>query len=268
MQTRESTSKRGILRPDAVGTRFTLARHAPAEALAHVIERYWIVAWDFAPGESYLSETLPHPTVNVVFEDVGSAVHGVPRERFSRTLTGKGSAFGVKFRPGAFAPIWGASMHTLTGKSVPVSRVFGGDIADVDRVIRASSDDAARIEAFETYFAPRAPARDPEVDKVVSVMVLALDDEALTDVGTLAARAGIPVRTLERLFRRYVGVSPKWVLRRFRIQEAAERAVKTRKAEWAGLAADLGYFDQSHFARDFKAQIGTTPSLYAARCAL
>jgi AraC-like DNA-binding protein len=64
-----------------------------------------------------------------------------------------------------------------------------------------------------------------------------------------------------------VGVPPKWVVRRFRVQEACER-VKTGEApNWSQLASELGYFDQSHFIRDFKDQVGRTPAEYAAWCA-
>jgi AraC-like DNA-binding protein len=74
-------------------------------------------------------------------------------------------------------------------------------------------------------------------------------------------------RTIERLFRRYVGVSPKWVVRRYRVHEACER-VKTGVApDWSQLAHELGYFDQAHFIHDFKAQVGRTPADYAAACA-
>lgn len=82
-----------------------------------------------------------------------------------------------------------------------------------------------------------------------------------------AEHAAISVRTLQRLFDEYVGVPPKWVVRRFRVQEAAERAREGGRVDWAALAVDLGYTDQPHFVHDFKAQVGRTPSEYAAWCA-
>jgi AraC-like DNA-binding protein len=83
-------------------------------------------------------------------------------------------------------------------------------------------------------------------------------------VGELAARHGMSPRSLQRLFRRYVGVSPKWVLRRYRLHEAAERIAEGRDGDWARPALDLGYFDQAHFIRDFKALVGASPAQYAA----
>jgi AraC-like DNA-binding protein len=71
-------------------------------------------------------------------------------------------------------------------------------------------------------------------------------------------------RTLQRLFADYVGVSPKWVMRRARLHEAAERADSGEPVDWAGLASDLGYADQAHLTRDFTATIGVPPGCYAA----
>ncbi len=73
------------------------------------------------------------------------------------------------------------------------------------------------------------------------------------------------MRALQRLFSRYVGVSPKWVIRRFRLQEAAEQLTRGNIVDWSRLALDLGYFDQAHFINDFRSLIGMSPTEYAKR---
>jgi AraC-like DNA-binding protein len=70
-------------------------------------------------------------------------------------------------------------------------------------------------------------------------------------------------RTLQRLFAKYVGVSPKWVIQRYRLHEAAEQLAAGSSIGQAALAADLGYSDQAHFVRDFKSVVGMTPLAYA-----
>ena len=76
-----------------------------------------------------------------------------------------------------------------------------------------------------------------------------------------AARAGIGKRSLQRLFNEYVGASPKWVIRRCRLHEALER-LHAGVVDVAGLAAELGYFDQAHLIQDFKTIVGVTPGQY------
>ncbi len=90
-------------------------------------------------------------------------------------------------------------------------------------------------------------------------------DRSLLRAEDGAAALGVGLRTLERLFARHVGVSPKWVIRRYRLREAAEQLRSTPGIALAGLAASLGYADQAHFARDFKAVIGLSPRAFAAR---
>jgi len=70
------------------------------------------------------------------------------------------------------------------------------------------------------------------------------------------------VRTMQRLFARHVGVSPKWVIRRKRLHEAAERLADDDPPDLAALAVDLGYADQAHFVRDFRDLVGVPPGSY------
>ena len=87
-------------------------------------------------------------------------------------------------------------------------------------------------------------------------------DSSLRRVGELAAALGMPVRRLQRLFAEYVGVSPKWVMRRARLQEAAMRAEQGGDVDWAAVAAGLGYADQAHLTRGFTTTIGVPPARY------
>jgi AraC-like DNA-binding protein len=77
----------------------------------------------------------------------------------------------------------------------------------------------------------------------------------------------LSTRELQRRFSRYLGVGPKWVLQRYRLHEAAERIAAGGRGDWAGVAAELGYADQAHFIRDFRAVVGCPPGAYAAACA-
>jgi AraC-like DNA-binding protein len=122
------------------------------------------------------------------------------------------------------------------------------------------------IAAAEEFLRARWPAEDPQVELVGRIVAALLRDRDIARVEDVANRFAIPPRTLQRLFARYVGVSPKWVLRRFRLHEAAALLATEQDRPWAEVAAELGYFDQSHFIRDFTAAIGLTPVAYAQAC--
>lgn len=65
------------------------------------------------------------------------------------------------------------------------------------------------------------------------------------------------------MFHEYAGVSPGWVLRRYRLLDVADIIRKGEKVVWAKIAADLGYADQAHLIREFRGATGHTPAAYA-----
>ena len=265
-----STSHAGILRPGAVPGHFELTRLAPAEDLAHLVERHWVVRWDLRGRAPHPQETLPHPCVNLVIEASGTAVHGCGTRRFAVLLADVGQVVGTKFRPGGFSPFVTGPVAALTDRSVPVAALFGAAGAALAEAVRHNGEPRAQVELVEGCLRARLAEGTGELDevaRVVEVVQVALAERELQTVAQLAARVGLPARALQRLFRRHVGVGPKWTLRRFRIHEAAERLAGGAPVDWAALAQELGYCDQAHFIRDFKAQVGRSPGVYAAECA-
>ena len=95
-------------------------------------------------------------------------------------------------------------------------------------------------------------------------MRLLEDDRTLNRVSDLAERLSLSVRSVQRLFADHVGLSPSWVIRRYRLHEAAAEATAGGGVDWARLAIALGYYDQAHLVRDFSATVGTPPARYAA----
>jgi AraC-like DNA-binding protein len=241
----------------------------PSEELAPFVAHFWTVAWDLrAP---FTATTLPHPTVHLVFEEqegvwTKGEVAGVHTARFSRRLTGKGSVFGVKFRPAAFHPFLVPShpdgMRAIAERTVPVGAVFGPAGPACARAIARAPDFDARVALATGFLASIARPLDPLVARLRDLVERMASDPALVRVGDCAALVGMNARALERSFRRAVGASPKWVLRRYRLHEAAERLKASPSSTLAAIASDLGYADQAHFARDFKRVVGMTPRAF------
>jgi AraC-like DNA-binding protein len=253
---------RGVLRPDLAAAGFSLARSAPSGPLAPFVEYYWVVRWDRRGQPAHEQTILPHPNVHLVFEASGAGIYGVDRRLFTRVLTGLGKALGVRFRAGCFRPFWGAPVSQLSDRVVPATRVFG-PLAEKTRVAIMSADsDADMVGGAESLLFSGLPEPDPVALQVASLVGLIGSDASLRRVDQLASVSGLSVRALQRLFADYVGVSPKWVMRRARLHEAALRADGGEPVDWAALALDLGYADQAHLTRDFTATIGVSPSRY------
>ena len=259
MERAATASTRGILRPHEGRRHFRLTREPPSPDLDPWVERHWMVEWDLSAP--FTQELLNHPTVNLAVEPGFAGVYGIRTARDRKQIDGRGRVVGVKFRPGGFQPFWGRSVHLLTNRTLALPAVFGADAAALPERVRAERDDPFAV--MEAFLRERLPPPDPNLGVVGAIVATMLDDPAVARVDALAARHGMSTRTLQRLFRRYVGVSPKWVLKRYRLHEAAERIAEGRNGDWAATALDLGYFNQAHFIRDFKALVGASPAQYA-----
>jgi AraC-like DNA-binding protein len=119
------------------------------------------------------------------------------------------------------------------------------------------------VAAAEGLLRGSCPVPDPVAEQVARMVERIGADPALRRVGALAEVFRLPERRLQRLFAEYVGVSPKWVMRRARLLEVARRADAGDVVDWAALALDLGYADQAHLTRDFTATLGVPPARYA-----
>lgn len=266
MQNTAPPTPRGILRAGASDPPFVLGRRMPSPDLAEILEHFWTVRWDLRGREPRLQETLPHPSVHLTIETDRSRIMGVVRRRFSVTLADTGFAFGIKFRPGAFQPFLGAPVSTIADREVSLEAVFGAEGAALDAAIRTVDDMDERAEIAERFLRARMPAPDKNRLLAGRLVDRILEDRAILRVEDLVRHAGLTARTLQRLFSRYVGATPKWVIQRYRLHEAAERLASGAEAG-AALAYELGYSDQAHFINDFRAIVGVSPAEYARRAA-
>jgi AraC-like DNA-binding protein len=258
---------RGVLHPDLAARRFQLARHDPSPELAPFVEWYWILRWDLRGEPPHTQTILPHPNVNLGFEASGTGIYGVDTRLFTRSLAGAGRVLGVKFRPGGFRPFWQAPISQLTDRVIPASRVFGPRAEQARQAIVSGpgddADDDAMVGHAEALLGTARAEPDPLAAQAADLVSRITEDPGLRRVDELSAATGMTARSLQRLFADYVGVSPKWVMRRARLHEAAERADGGDSVDWAGLAADLGYADQAHLTRDFTVTLGVSPTRYA-----
>lgn len=261
-----STSMRGILKAAAGQAKFDLSRFKPGPRLESFVEHYWVIHYELDANTSYSQTVLSFPNVNMAFEQDHEGrralIYGIPKRPFVRELRGSGRVLGIKFRAGGFYPFWRRNISELTGNTIAASDVFGPEVHDwLDHVLDAE-DGAAMARQAELALTSRLPDRDLQVEFAARIVNDTMHDRSIIKVEQICERAGLSMRQLQRLFYKYVGVTPKWVIKRFRLQEAAERIEQDETIEWAELALQLGYYDQTHFIKDFKSVLGQSPSAY------
>lgn len=242
-------------------------RHWYADAgpdLAPFVARYWFAAWELAGQPPYRQLIVPYPNVHLSFvNDTAAEVHGVSRRHGVKVLEGAGRVFGVAFRPGCFRPFLRSSVSAITDRSIPACDVFGPDVPE--RAMAEAADEVEMVAVVECFLRANLPPYDPTAESVAAIVARIAAVPDITRVDALADHLGTSVRQLQRLFAEYVGVGPKWVIRRYRLHEVNRRLEVGSAVDWARLAAELGYADQAHFTRDFTAIVGEPPTRYAER---
>jgi AraC-like DNA-binding protein len=188
----------------------------------------------------------------------------VARGRSDRLLVGQGWTVAALLRPGALGALARGPASDYTGKVVPLG---GALTIDEDILIASVTAASAERDRVDLLAAALERAVDPDLataaGDVAEVAQLAETNREVRRLSDLSTLAGIRPRTLQRMFTRFAGVSPTWVIRRYRLLEAAEAVRHGETVSWADLATTLGYSDQAHLIRDFRTAIGRTPASYA-----
>lgn len=250
---------RGLVSSRRSGSRVEAHTYAPPGDLRDAVECFWVGRWDLRGQEPHVTELLGDPCVHVVAEQGQARVVGVWTRRWVRRLEGVGMVRAAKLRAGAVRAFVREPAVTLTDRLVPLSEVLPVEAAAFEQQVLSPANDHEAFDRFAAVLrALRDPSVAPRVAEAVAVAELLRDPELLT-VEQLADRAGLGMRALQRLFREHVGAPPKSLLRRIRLQEAALCIERGEARSLAQLAAELGYTDQAHLSRDFKAVVGMSP---------
>ncbi len=277
-----SEDSRAILHPAAMAQWVHLQRFPVPEALARLLDWVWSGEGDLPVGAEHRQDVLSLPAVNISVGTVPPPgphpppgpyavrprVVGVGRRRTTRGLSGAGWNVAAKTTVGGFGGLVTGSVARWSDHEVPLDEVLPVDATALGAAMLRAGGASARADillaALEPVVAQADPVRLRLAREVAAIAAAAAADPGLHRVGELAAYAGMSVRTLQRLFQEYAGISPAWMLRRLRLIEAAERVARGQQVRWAEVAAELGYSDQAHLSRDFLAAVGSTPTVYAA----
>ena len=235
------------------------------------MENYWSLQWDLPSGTSYVSSTLPHPACNLSVErghqreEVGDdpvVITGVVTKRFDVTIRDAGWVYAAKFRPGGLAALTGVPARPLRDATVPASEVL--DVATTD-ALRELGPDASTDEGkrhFDAVLGRLATSPDRRLPAAPRRHRRHARRPLPPQGAQVEEKCGVGTRSLQRLFERYVGVSPKWVLSRYRMHDVVTDLDAGYGGSLADLAAKYGWFDQAHFTREFTDLVGVPPGAY------
>jgi len=261
---RDGSLRDGVLRTPPP-TWWRLQRFDVSARLEPFVSYAWVASHQLPDGRVHHQHVLPHPALNLVVEDEELLLYGPQRHRFDRVLCGSGRVVGLRFRQGTGRALLDRPVSAITDAAVAADAV-GLDGATVVGSVRVEDDAERAAHALAGALGAVLPERPPPAAEHLRDLVeVVAADRGLSRTGDLAALAGVGQRTLQRQFAEHVGVSPAWVVRRYRIQDALAQAGASGDPDWAAVAHSVGYYDQAHLIRDITATVGTSPAAYLAQ---
>lgn len=249
----------------------TMHRYAPVWEFTPLIGRYWFPVWSVHEGHEAVQRVLQYPVCLIVITAEYSRFYGVASGMSSTTLTGNGWAAGLMLTPAAGYHITGRAVDQFTDRHVDLSKTLGSEGTELTDHVRWLMSDHPDVEeshqaviaAYEAALRRFLPI-DEEGYLINEIVEYVERSSAVLRVAQICERFDLPERTLQRLVRRRLGLTPKWLIQRRRLHEATQH-LRESGAPAAQLAFLLGYADQAHFIRDFKKTTSLTPGRFSAQ---
>lgn len=249
------------------------ARIAPAHGLEHIVECYWMV--QSIDPTVHTEKIIPDGFTELIFHlgdpyriQLDGRWQSQPRQLLAGQITrhfflentGVSDIVAVKLRPAALTHLYGLQLSDFTDKVVDLYEVLEEQLSEVGEALGRSVGQEERVAVLDAYFLRLSlTAKDTAVDRAIDWIFAR---NGMTTVKDACGIAGVGERQLENLFKRYVGLSPKFFMRILRFNYIFQ-LIGQNNDSWCGLAYEAAYFDQSHFIRNFRSFTGVSPSEYA-----
>lgn len=172
----------------------------------------------------------------------------------------------VRFYPEGASSFFGFSLSEVANQSIDLKAIFNTECRELEEQLYETTTLKERITLIEGFllghYTP-LPAYDRQLmAKTVQVIKQAAGQ---TSAVSLSSQLAVTPKSLERKCARYLGKSTKQVIQLFRFQAILQDFSQVRVSTATERALRCGYFDQSHFIRDFKRYTGLTPGEFADR---
>jgi len=235
----------------------------------HVMERL------MPNGESSLVVNLKDDIIRVYDKDSlalarttrGAIVVGAHSQNSVIDAEEQECVFGIQFLAGGAYPFFGRTpTHESANEQVALEDLWGPrNSADLRIALLESPNPEAKFDTAESFLL-RAKRREQNLHPAISYAVREIVHAPhIRTIADLTDATGLHARKFISLFRDQVGLTPKVFCRVRRFQRVIAAIHCRKQVDWARVALDCGYYDQSHFIHDFREFSGMSPSVYLTR---
>ncbi len=253
--------------------------YTPNEKLANQVKFYWSLENNDDDAAHDKERIFPDGCIELIFNygdkfkkfdndtdfhiQPPAFIHGQLKTYFELQAIGKKiGVFSARMHPAGLRPFVDFDVDTFTGAALTMEQVWGDDGKKLEDTMLACSNNTQRITVLEQFLLHKRQAL-----KVDNVPVEYCVDAMLKNVGNvtidqLADELEIGKRQLERRFTAAVGIAPKLLARIIRFQNVLQLIENSAFKSFTTIAYEGGFYDQSHFIKDFKDFTGLNPKQY------
>lgn len=177
-------------------------------------------------------------------------------------LSGKIGMAGVVFKPSAISSIFRIPMPEITNQRIPLDSIFGPEVCLLTEQVADATSHFGKISAIEAYLLKKVLTQKFSLDAVDYAVDIIMERKGIISVKELTQLLNINRRQFERKFIYKVGLSPKYYCRLKRLGHVCSLLVAKKHPDWQDVVYEGGFYDQSHFIKDFVEFIQQNPSLY------
>src|SRR5262249_18390116 len=146
----------------------------------------------------------------------------------------------------------GIDMRLLVDQDPPASEVLGQSATKLSDAVRSAPDFPSRVRAVEQALAAMLSGREPG-GAISHASRLLVKTGGRMRIDDLVRRSGLSARQFQRRFAAEVGLAPKSYAQLIRFDRAMVMHHDAPTRPWTEILHELGYFDQAHFVREFRA---------------
>ena len=213
-----------------------------------------------------LGEGIWKSAVNEVFHTTPQVeLWGQITQPLAIKSLGKNMMLGIKFFSHSAAYFLNEEVWEFNDQISDLSSLLGAPVRILHSKLMETPQLDRRIELLESFLLSRLSIKERRSDKITMIgqVMKEMQHNSFSDnIEATASRYNITPRYLRKLFLQYTGVTPKLYNKINRFQLSL-RLITKNEVSLTSIAYDCGYFDQSHFIRDFKSFTGITPSAYS-----
>ncbi len=171
------------------------------------------------------------------------------------------SLVGMGLMPGGWATLMGPDADKYADRAVDAADMFGDWIVSTADAVAAAPDDATQLVMLQNLAREVMRRGDPAPLWFTRTVDAWLTANLSPEVDDLVAATGMSIRSVERMTKRFYGLSPKLLARKYRALRAASALMRGEELDAHDLAG--AFYDQSHLIREVKQFAGVTPSQLA-----